>query len=154
MKNDWPCSSGYFPMRIIWSWQALRKRRCIRQVTVRVSVDEEIISTWEKLFEGDACQGRPMGRCPSVPLSCFQSPSQQVPCVENGFDLSITSFPLLCLSPDGSRPCPSFAESTPSVPLFSLALSLSGTVQTSSGALSRSNTAFLVQETRSCFCLW
>jgi hypothetical protein len=53
-------------MGIIQSWPALRKRRCIRQVTVRVYVDEEIISTWEKLCEGDACQGRPMVRCPSV----------------------------------------------------------------------------------------
>jgi hypothetical protein len=68
MKNDWPCSSGYFPTGIIRSWPALRKRRCIRQVTVRVSVHEEIISTWEKLCEGDACQGRPMARSPSVPV--------------------------------------------------------------------------------------
>src|SRR5205823_6634437 len=74
---------------------------------------------------------------------------QQVSDVENGVDLSITSFPLLCLSPDGSRFCPSIAESSPSLPPFSLALSLSRTLQTRSGALSRSNTASLVQETLS-----
>src|SRR5690348_18208899 len=55
----------------------------------------------------------------------------------------------MCLSPYGSRLCPSIAESTPSVPPFSLALSLSRTLQTSSRALSRSNTASLVQETLS-----
>jgi hypothetical protein len=90
-----------------------------------------------------------MGRCPSVPSDSFQLAPQQVSRVDNGFDLSITSSPLMCLSPDGSRLCPSFAESTPSVPLFSLAISLSRTVQTSSGARERSNTAFLVQETLS-----
>jgi hypothetical protein len=88
-------------------------------------------------------------RHPSVPSDSFQLAPQQVSYVDSGFDLSIPSFPLMCLSPDGSRLCPSVAESTPSVPPFSLALSLSRTLQTSSGALSRSNTASLVQETLS-----
>ena len=73
---------------------------------------------------------------PSVPLDSFQLAPQQVSCVGNGFDLSMTSFPLMCLSPDGSRLCPSNAESIPSVPSFSL-------------ALSRSNTTSIVQETLS-----
>ena len=53
MKNDWPFSSGYFPMGIIRPWSALRKSRCIRQVTVRVLVDEDIISAREQLLKGD-----------------------------------------------------------------------------------------------------
>jgi len=53
MKNDLPFSSGYFPMGIIRPWSALPKRRYIRQVTVRVSVDEDIISAWEQLLKGD-----------------------------------------------------------------------------------------------------
>jgi hypothetical protein len=85
-------------------------------------------------------------RHPSVPSDSFQPSSQQASCVDRGFDPSNASFPLLCLSPDDSRLSHPIAESTPSVPLFSL----SRTVQTSSGALSRSNTASLVQETLSC----
>jgi hypothetical protein len=53
MKNDLPFSSGYFPMGIIRPWSALRKRRCVRQVTVQMSVDEDIISAWEKFLKGD-----------------------------------------------------------------------------------------------------
>jgi hypothetical protein len=75
-----------------------------------------------------------MVRCPSVPSECFQPAPEQASYVDRGFDLPITSFPLLCLSPDGSRLCPSIAELTSSIP----PLSLSRTLQTSSGALSRS----------------
>jgi hypothetical protein len=32
-------------------------------------IDKQIASTGEKFFKGDACQGRPMVRCPSVPFS-------------------------------------------------------------------------------------
>ena len=145
MKNDVPFSRGYLPMGIIRAWPALRKSRCIGQVSVQVPVDEEIISAWKKLLEGDEGQGRPMARCPSVPPDSSQLAPQLASCVDNGFDLSITSFPLMCLSPDGSRLCPSIAESTPSVPPFSL----SRTLQTRSAALSRFNTASLVQEARS-----
>ena len=63
-------------------------------------------------------------RHPSVPFDSIQLAPQQVSYVDNGFDLSITSFPLMCLSPDGSRLCPSIAESTPSVPPFALNLPL------------------------------
>ena len=31
-------------------------------------VDKQIMATREKYFKGDTCQGRPMGRCPSVPV--------------------------------------------------------------------------------------
>src|SRR2546429_7265506 len=55
----------------------------------------------------------------------------------------------MCLNQDGNRLCPSISESTLSIPPFSLAISLSRTLQTSLGALSRSNTASLVQETLS-----
>src|SRR5438105_1500674 len=55
-------------MGIIRPWPALRKRRCIRQVNVLVPIDEEIISAWEQLLKGDEGQGRPVVRCPSVPL--------------------------------------------------------------------------------------
>ena len=30
--------------------------------------DQEIASTRAEFFKGDACQGRPMGICPSVPV--------------------------------------------------------------------------------------
>ena len=53
MKNNLPFSSGYFPMGITRPWSALRKRRGIRQVTIRVSIDEEIISAWEQFLKGD-----------------------------------------------------------------------------------------------------
>src|SRR6266700_7791936 len=89
-------------------------------------------------------------RRPSVPSASFQPASQQASCVDRGFDFSIASFPLLCLNSDGDRLCPSIAEPTRSVPPFALALSLSRTLQTRSGALSRSNTASLVQEILSC----
>jgi len=68
MKNDVPFSSGYFPVGIIRPWPALPKRICIKQVDVRVSVDEEIRSAWEQFLKGDARQGRPVVRCPSVPV--------------------------------------------------------------------------------------
>jgi hypothetical protein len=58
-------------------------------------------------------------RIPSVPLSCFQPRRQQAPCMDRGFDRSIISFPLPCLSPDASRLCPQIADSTASVPLTS-----------------------------------
>jgi len=118
MKHNWPFSSGYFPMGIIRPWSALRKRRCIRQVNVRVSVDEDIISAREQLFKWDTVKGRPMYRKPSVPSDSFQLAPQQASCVDYGFDLSIASFPLMCLSSDGSRLYPSIAESTTSVPPF------------------------------------
>jgi hypothetical protein len=53
MKNDVPFRSGYFPMGIIWPWSALWKRRWIRPVTVRVSVDEDIVSAWEQFLKRD-----------------------------------------------------------------------------------------------------
>lgn len=56
-------------------------------------------------------------RVPSVPLGCFHARYQQAPCVDRGFDRSITYFPLVCLSPDASGLWPESAESTPSVPL-------------------------------------
>jgi hypothetical protein len=71
MKNDVPFSSGYFPMGIIRPWSALRKRRGIRQVSVRVSVDEEIISAWEQFLKRDEGKVRPVVRCPSVPVRLF-----------------------------------------------------------------------------------
>ncbi len=80
-------------------------------------------------------------RRPSVPSASFQPASQQASCVDRGFDFSIASFPLLCLNSDGDRLCPSIAEPTASVPPFALALPRSRTLQTRSGALSRSNTA-------------
>ena len=70
-------------------------------------------------------------RRPSVPSDSLQLAPQQVSCIDNGFDLSSTSFPRICLSPDGSRLCPSLTESTPSVP----PLSRSSTLQTRSGTL-------------------
>jgi len=73
-------------MGIIRLWSALRKRRCIRQVNVRVSVDEDIISAREELFKWDTVKGRPMYRSPSVPLSPtfgivtnFPNTSQPIP---------------------------------------------------------------------------
>src|SRR5437763_12966136 len=102
------------------------------------SRDKEEVENW-----------RQRTRHPSVPSDSFQLAPKQVSCVDNGFDLSITSFPLMCLSPDSSRLCPSIAESTSSVLPFALALSRSRTLQTRSGALSRSNTTSLVQETLS-----
>jgi len=36
-----------------------------------ILVDKQITSTGEELLKGDACQGRPMGRCPSVPVRLF-----------------------------------------------------------------------------------
>ncbi|SRR6266566_65877 len=86
-------------------------------------------------------------RRPSVPSASFQPASQQASCVDRGFDFSIASFPLLCLNSDGDRLCPSIAEPTASVPPFALALPRSRTLQTRSGALSRSSTTSLVQET-------
>jgi hypothetical protein len=55
---------------------------------------------------------------PSVPSYSFQPAPQQVSCVDNEFDLLIASFPLLCLSSDGSRLCPSITEPTTSIPPF------------------------------------
>ncbi len=83
-------------------------------------------------------------RHPSVPFDSLQLAPQQAPRVDHGFDPSITSFPLLCLSSDGSRLYPSIAEPTPSVPPFALALSLSRTLQARSGGLSHSNMASFV----------
>jgi hypothetical protein len=117
-----------------------------------VHLPPEGVAPSDTVFQTGQGRGRKLATehsTPSVPSDSFQLAPQQVSYGDNGFDLSITSFPLVCLSPDGSRLCPSVAESTPSVPLFSLALSLSKTVHTSSGALSRSNTASLVQETLS-----
>ena len=31
-------------------------------------VEQQITSTREEFFQGDACQGRPVVRCPSVPV--------------------------------------------------------------------------------------
>src|SRR2546421_10124414 len=76
MQDDWPFSSGYFPMGIIRSRPTLSKRRCIRQGSVRVPVDEEIKSAWEQLLKGDTRQGRPVGRCPSVPVDYLYSCSR------------------------------------------------------------------------------
>jgi hypothetical protein len=53
MKNDVPFSSGYLPVWIIRPRPALPKRGCIRQVNVRVSVDENVISAWEQFLKGD-----------------------------------------------------------------------------------------------------
>jgi hypothetical protein len=79
-------------------------------------VDKQIPFTAEESFKRDTCQGRPMGRCPSVPVDSFQPAPQQVSYVDNEFDLSITSVPRICLNPDGSWLCPPIADSTPSVP--------------------------------------
>src|SRR5207248_9188536 len=66
------------------------------------------------------------------------------PYVVRGLDLPIPSFPLLYLGPDCNRLYPPIADSTSSVPLISLSLSLPRTLHISSGALSRSNTASFV----------
>ena len=87
-------------------------------------VDKQIASTRAECVKGDTCQGRPTVRIPSVPVDSSQPPSQQVSCVYNGFDLSITSFPRIYLSPDGNRLCHSIAESIPSVPPVSHASTL------------------------------
>ena len=78
----------------------------------------QILTQFSRRGKEEIENWRQSTRHPSVPLSCFQLAPQQVSYVDNGFDLSITSFPLMCLSPDGSRLCPSIAESTPSVRLF------------------------------------
>src|SRR5215471_17627636 len=57
-----------------------------------------------------------MGRCPSVPVCCFQPPSYQASRVDRGGDLSITYVSLAWLSPDAGRLCPRVAEATTSVP--------------------------------------
>ena len=53
MQDDWPFSSGYFPMGIIRPWSALRVVREIRLVNGRVFVDENIMSAWEQFAKGD-----------------------------------------------------------------------------------------------------
>ncbi len=108
---------------IVWLFRpwssALEKRRVptlnefiSRQKVLHLQIQfprrgKEEVKNWRKRI-----------RHPSVPSKCFQLPSQQASCVYNGFDLSNSSFPLWCLSSDGSRLYPSIADSTSSVPLL------------------------------------
>src|SRR5215471_10790652 len=135
MYDHRPVFSGNTKIRLFRPWPSMLEKRSVDSNPRRGKEEGE---NWRQSI-----------RHPSVPVYCFQPPSQQASRVDRGFDRSITEGPLLYPSSDGSRLCPSIAEPTPSVPHFALALSLSRTWQTSSGALSRSNTASLVQETHS-----
>ena len=66
-----------------------------------ILVEKEIASTGEELFKRDACQVRPMVRCPSVPVDSSQPASQQAPRVDHGSDLSL---PLLHLFASAQMP--------------------------------------------------
>jgi hypothetical protein len=65
-------------------------------------VDEQFASPREEVFQGDVRQGRPMVRCPSVPLDPIQPRCHQPPYGDSESDLSIISVPLTCLSPGAS----------------------------------------------------
>ena len=91
------------------SWVSSCASKCC---TLRYNVpdrDKEEVENWRQRI-----------RHPSVPVRSFQFAPQQVSCLDNGFDLSISSFPLLCLSPDSRMLYPSIADSTASIPPLNL----------------------------------
>ncbi len=52
-------------------------------------VDKEIASARAEFVKRDACQVRPMARCPSVPSDGFQPASQRALSVDRGSEPSV-----------------------------------------------------------------
>ena len=119
MQQRRPLGSGKTIRRLLWPWPPLfehHRRRASLSSFLRSQ------QTLHLVIQA-SCRGKEEGKNwrqrtgnPSVPSDSFQLAPQQVSCVENGFDLSITDFPLACLSPDASRLCSLIADATSSVP--------------------------------------
>jgi hypothetical protein len=84
LKHGCPCRGRDLPARIRYGLRVARQRQKPRMVKgrgERISSgrgsgsvflgDRQIASATEQLFQRDACQGRPMARCPSVPVRLF-----------------------------------------------------------------------------------
>jgi hypothetical protein len=84
LEHGCPRGGRDLPARIRYSLRVARQRHKQRIVKGRGEriflgrgsgsvflVDQQIASARAEFFKGDACQGRSMGRCPSVPVRLF-----------------------------------------------------------------------------------
>jgi hypothetical protein len=89
LEHGFPFRGSDLPARISFGMRVARQRHKQRLVKGRYEriisgggsgsvflVDKQIASAGEEFVKWDTCQGRPMGRCPSVPLRLFMETSR------------------------------------------------------------------------------